>query len=83
LRIGPEILKTTADTYRKLRNTIRWLLGSLHHYRPAERVAFADMPSLERFILHRLAELDGEVRAAYAAFDYKKVHALLTQFMNI
>ncbi|MFG1360717.1 isoleucine--tRNA ligase [Xanthobacter pseudotagetidis] len=83
LRIGPEILKTTADTYRKLRNTIRWLLGSLHHYRPSERVAFAGMPSLERFILHRLAELDGEVRAAYAAFDYKKVHALLTQFMNI
>jgi isoleucyl-tRNA synthetase len=83
LRIGPEILKTTADTYRKLRNTIRWLLGSLHHYRPSERVAFADMPSRERFILHRLADLDGEVRAAYAAFDYKKVHALLTQFMNI
>ncbi|MFG1346082.1 isoleucine--tRNA ligase [Xanthobacter autotrophicus DSM 431] len=83
LRIGPEILKTTADTYRKLRNTLRWLLGSLHHYRPEERVAFADMPSLERFILHRLAELDGEIRAAYRAFDTKKVHAALTQFMNI
>ncbi|MBN8917838.1 MAG: isoleucine--tRNA ligase, partial [Rhizobiales bacterium] len=83
LRIGPEILKTTADTYRKLRNTIRWLLGSLHHYRPEEKVALADMPSLERFILHRLAELDGEIRAAYRAFDYKKVHAVLAQFMNI
>ncbi|MFG1187027.1 isoleucine--tRNA ligase [Xanthobacter aminoxidans] len=83
LRIGPEILKTTADTYRKLRNTIRWLLGSLHHYRPEEKVAVADMPSLERFILNRLAELDGEIRAAYRAFDYKKVHAALTQFMNI
>ncbi|WP_234050915.1 MULTISPECIES: isoleucine--tRNA ligase [unclassified Xanthobacter] len=83
LRIGPEILKTTSDTYRKLRNTIRWLLGSLHHYRPEERVAFADMPSLERFILNRLSELDGEIRAAYRAFDYKKVHALLTSFMNI
>ncbi|MFG1429878.1 isoleucine--tRNA ligase [Xanthobacter sp. V2C-8] len=83
LRIGPEILKTTADTYRKLRNTIRWLLGSLHHYRPEARVAFADMPSLECFILNRLSELDGEIRAAYRAFDYKKVHALLTAFMNI
>ncbi|MFG1203982.1 isoleucine--tRNA ligase [Xanthobacter aminoxidans] len=83
LRIGPEILKTTADTYRKLRNTIRWLLGSLHHYRPEEKVAVAEMPSLERFILNRLAELDGEIRAAYRAFDYKKVHAALTQFMNI
>ncbi len=83
LRIGPEILKTTSDTYRKLRNTIRWLLGSLHHYRPEERVPSADMPSLERFILNRLSELDGEIRAAYRAFDYKKVHALLTSFMNI
>ena len=83
LRIGPEILKTTADTYRKLRNTLRWLLGSLHHYQPEEKVAMADMPSLERFILHRLAELDGEIRAAYRAFDYKKVHAALAQFMNI
>ncbi|MFG1243158.1 isoleucine--tRNA ligase [Xanthobacter sp. DSM 14520] len=83
LRIGPEILKTTADTYRKLRNTIRWLLGSLHHDRPEEHVAFADMPALERYILHRLVELDGEIRAAYCAFDYKKVNAALTQFMNI
>lgn len=82
LRIGPEILKTTADTYRKLRNTIRWLLGSLHHYRASERVAVAEMPALEQLILHRLQELDGQVRAAYAAFDYKKVHALLTVFMT-
>ncbi|MCG5234766.1 isoleucine--tRNA ligase [Xanthobacter oligotrophicus] len=83
LRIGPEILKTTADTYRKLRNTIRWLLGSLHHDRPEEHVALAEMPALERYILHRLVELDGEIRAAYRAFDYKKVNAALTQFMNI
>lgn len=82
LRIGPEILKTTADTYRKLRNTIRWLLGSLHHYRASERVAVAEMPALEQLILQRLQELDGQVRAAYAAFDYKKVHALLTVFMT-
>ncbi|QRG08350.1 isoleucine--tRNA ligase [Xanthobacter dioxanivorans] len=82
LRIGPEILKTTADTYRKLRNTVRWLLGSLHHYRPQEKVAFAQMPALERFILHRLVELDAEIRAAYRAFDYKKVHAALSSFMT-
>ncbi|MEP9366469.1 isoleucine--tRNA ligase [Xanthobacter sp. VNH20] len=82
LKIGPEILKTTADTYRKLRNTVRWLLGSLHHYHAADRVAFADMPPLERLILHRLQELDGQIRAAYVAYDYKKVHALLTSFMT-
>lgn len=82
LRIGPEILKTTADTYRKLRNTLRWLLGSLHHLRAGERVAPADMPALERWVLHRLQELDGQVRAAYAAFDFKRVNALLTVFMT-
>ena len=82
LRIGPEILKTFVETYRKLRNTIRWMLGSLHHFREADRVAVADMPELERFILHRLAELDGEIREAYAAFDYKRIVALLNSFMT-
>ena len=60
LRIGPEILKTFVETYRKLRNTIRWMLGSLHHFRAEDRVPAAEMPELERFVLHRLAELDGE-----------------------
>ncbi|HEX2554163.1 MAG TPA: isoleucine--tRNA ligase [Microvirga sp.] len=82
LRIGPEILKTFVETYRKLRNTIRWMLGSLHHFRPEDRVAASEMPELERFVLHRLAELDGEIRDAYAAFDYKRVVALLTSFMT-
>jgi isoleucyl-tRNA synthetase len=82
LRIGPEILKTFVETYRKLRNTIRWMLGSLHHFHEADRIPFESMPELERFILHRLAELDGEIREAYAAFDYKKVVALLNSFMT-
>ncbi|MBB3770693.1 isoleucyl-tRNA synthetase [Angulomicrobium tetraedrale] len=82
LRIGPEILKTTVETYRKLRNTLRWLLGSLHHYREAERVAYADMPALERMVLHRVHELDRQVRASYAAFDFKRVHAALSSFMT-
>ena len=82
LRIGPEILKTFIETYRKLRNTIRWMLGSLHHFREEDRVLSADLPELERFILHRLAELDGDIRAAYAAFDYKRVVALLNGFMT-
>ncbi|HEY8380736.1 MAG TPA: isoleucine--tRNA ligase [Microvirga sp.] len=81
-RIGPEIIKTTAETYRKLRNTIRWMLGSLHHFREADRVAVADMPELERFILHRVAELDGEMREAYGTYDYKRVVALLNGFMT-
>ncbi|ATQ69984.1 MULTISPECIES: isoleucine--tRNA ligase [Methylosinus] len=81
-RIGPEILKSVTDNYRKLRNTIRWMLGTLAHYRIEERVAFADLPELERLVLHRLAEIGAEVEAAYAAFDYKKVVALLTPFLT-
>ena len=82
LRIGPEILKTFVETYRKLRNTIRWMLGSLAHFDEAERVAFADIPELERLMLHRLAELDGQVRDAYAQFDYKRVIAAMSAFMT-
>ena len=55
LRIGPEILKSTADTYRKLRNTIRWMLGTLAHFHDDERVKRDAMPELERLMLHRLS----------------------------
>jgi isoleucyl-tRNA synthetase len=82
LRIGGEILKTTVDTYRKLRNTLRWMLGNLAHYRPAERVAYEHMPELERLMLHRLAELDPLIRGAYADFDYKRIFAALNAFMT-
>ena len=83
LRIGPEILKTTVDTYRKLRNTLRWMLGNLAHFHPADRVAVAAMPELERLMLHRLAELDPLVRQAYADFDYKRIFASLSAFMTV
>jgi len=82
LRIGPEILKTTVETYRKLRNTIRWMLGSLAHLRDEDHVALAQMPELERLMLHRLVELDRLVRQAYADFDYKRIFAALNAFMT-
>jgi isoleucyl-tRNA synthetase len=82
LRIGPEILKTTVDTYRKLRNTIRWMLGNLAHFHEAERVKLEHMPELERLMLHRLTELDVVIREAYAAYDYKRVIAVQSHFMN-
>jgi isoleucyl-tRNA synthetase len=83
LRIGPEILKTTVETYRKLRNTIRWLLGNLVHFRPGDTVAYEDMPGLEKYLLHRLSELDASVRKSYAEFDYKRIFAALNQFMTV
>jgi isoleucyl-tRNA synthetase len=61
-RIGPEILKGTADSYRRLRNTMRFMLGSLSDFTEADRVDPADMPELERWVLHRLAELDRGAR---------------------
>jgi len=84
LRIGQEILKTFSETYRKLRNTVRWMLGALAHFEPGDAVAFKDMApfELERLMLHRLNELDHEIRKAYETYDYRKIVGLLTQFMN-
>jgi isoleucyl-tRNA synthetase len=83
LRIGPEILKTTVDVYRRLRNTLRWLLGSLAHFEAADKTSYEKMPELERLMLHRLAELDLLVRDAYANFDYKRIFAALNAFMTV
>ncbi|WP_291825134.1 isoleucine--tRNA ligase [Bosea sp. (in: a-proteobacteria)] len=83
LRIGKEILKTFVETYRKLRNTMRWMLGTLAHFSEDIRVAeIQTMPELERLMLHRLAEIGPQVEEAYRTYDYKKVVTLLSQFMN-
>uniref|UniRef100_UPI002FC821C6 class I tRNA ligase family protein n=1 Tax=Bosea sp. (in: a-proteobacteria) TaxID=1871050 RepID=UPI002FC821C6 len=83
LRIGKEILKTFVETYRKLRNTMRWMLGTLAHFSEEIRVTEpAAMPELERLMLHRLSELGPQVEEAYRTYDYKKVVNLLSQFMN-
>jgi isoleucyl-tRNA synthetase len=81
-RIGPEILKSTTDTYRRLRNTLRWMLGNLAHFNDHERVKAEHMPELERLILHRLSELDALVRSAYKDFDYKRIFAALNAFLT-
>jgi isoleucyl-tRNA synthetase len=82
LRVGPEILKTFVETYRKLRNTIRWMLGTLAHHDAGAPLDLSDAPELERLMLHRLAGLDAQIRAAYAAYDYKRVVALATPFLT-
>jgi isoleucyl-tRNA synthetase len=81
-RIGPEILKNTVETYRKLRNTVRWMLGTLHHFKRSDAVAHGEMPELERLMLHQLAEQARIVRRAYEEYDYKTVVATLAAFMN-
>ncbi len=64
LRIGPEILKQNADAYRRFRNTLRYLLGGLSGFDARERLPFEEMPELERWVLHRLWQLDGQLRQA-------------------
>ena len=79
LRIGPEILKHQSDIYRRLRNTLRYLLGALDGFTAAEAVGIEAMPELERWVLHRLAELDALVRRTVDAFD---LHGMFTALHN-
>jgi isoleucyl-tRNA synthetase len=81
-RLGKNVLQTNIDAYRKLRNTIRWMLGTLAHDE-GEEVALVDMPELERLMLHRLAELDEVVRKGYDAFDFKRIAKALLDFMVV
>ena len=81
-RLGKNVLQTNVDAYRKLRNTIRWMLGTLAHDE-GETVPLEAMPELERLMLHRLAELDEVVRAGYDAFEFKRVTRALIDFMVV
>src|SRR6185437_1707477 len=74
LRIGKEILKQQAELYRRLRNTLRWLLGSLAGFSDDERVPVAEMPELERWVLHRVSELDATLRRAVESYDWTGVY---------
>ncbi|GGA35218.1 isoleucine--tRNA ligase [Sphingomonas psychrolutea] len=79
-RIGKEILNGVSDQYRKLRNTFRYLLGALDGFEEAERLPVAEMPELERYVLHLLAELDAKLRAAVLVYDFNSYVRLLTEF---
>ena len=83
LRIGPEILKGVADSYRRLRNTMRFMLGSLADFTPLDQVAPEAMPELEQWVLHCLAQLDATVREGYAAYDFQGVFQALFQFATV
>jgi isoleucyl-tRNA synthetase len=79
LRIGKGILAQQAELYRRIRNTLRWLLGNLAGFEPAETLPHAELPELERWVLHRLAELDDRMRRAVRDYDwsgvYPEIHA--------
>lgn len=80
LSIGPEILKQQGELYRRLRNTLRWLLGSLDGFSDSEILPYAELPGLERWVLHRLAELDATLRAAIENHDWTGVYPAIHHF---
>jgi isoleucyl-tRNA synthetase len=83
LRLGPEIIQAQVDNYRKLRNTLRYVLGNLADFDPGERIAAADMPELERWVLHRIAMVDGVVRQATDDFDFHRMFVALYTFCTV
>jgi isoleucyl-tRNA synthetase len=82
LRIGPEIIKRMTDTYRRFRNTLRYLLGALDGYDATDRLAYEDMPDLEKWALHRIATLDQRVREMTENYDFHGIFTELHQFCN-
>ncbi len=81
-RIGKKILDANSDAYRKIRNTLRWMLGTLAHY-DGETVGYADLPELEKLMLHKLAEVGVAVDEGYREYDFKAVFSSVLNFMNI
>jgi isoleucyl-tRNA synthetase len=79
LRIGPEIVKQQADVYRRLRNTLRFLLGNLHGFSDTERVPLEDLPELERWVLDRLWRMDTALRETCENFQF---HTFFTELHN-
>ena len=82
LRIGQEIIKRQTDHYRRIRNTLRYLLGAVDGLGADEQVAVSDMPELERWVLHRLTEIDAIVREKSSSYDFHGVFTTLHDFCN-
>jgi isoleucyl-tRNA synthetase len=83
IRIGQHILKQLKDSYRRFRNTLRYLLGGLADYRDEEALPLEQMPELERWVLHRLWELDRAVRQNVEDFDFHAIYQDLHTFCAV
>ncbi len=82
MRIGKEAINSAVDAYRKLRNTLRYLLGAVADHAPEDHVNETEMPELERYVLHRLHELNKEVTGAFLDYDFKAGWRKLIDFCN-
>ncbi len=84
VKVSDEILKQVADAYRKIRNTIRYMLGNLFDFDPElDRVAYADLPEIDRWALARFEELKGRVTAAYERYEFHSIYQGLNYFCGM
>ena len=84
IRIGKEILARVVEAYRKLRNTMRYLIANLYDFNPAtDAVPVAKLEEVDRYILARYAELAVRVLDAYDAYDYSTISQAMTQFATV
>ncbi|HJW71734.1 MAG TPA: isoleucine--tRNA ligase [Geothrix sp.] len=84
IRISKEILDRSADAYRKIRNTLRFLLGALSDFDPAkDEVAPADLAPLDRWVLEAFARTTAEVRDAYTRFEFHRATQALLSFCQL
>ncbi|MBS0271955.1 MAG: isoleucine--tRNA ligase [Proteobacteria bacterium] len=83
LRVGPEILKRQQDIYRRYRNTFKYLLGALSEFSATEEIGYAQMPELEKWVLHRLYEIDQKVREACRSYEFQALYAEIHNFCAV
>ncbi|HDU0726999.1 TPA: isoleucine--tRNA ligase [Staphylococcus pseudintermedius] len=84
VRISDEILNQVADVYRKIRNTLRFLLGNINDYNPAtDRIAEANLLEVDRYILNRLREFTAGTLDHYESFDYLNIYQEVQNFINV
>ncbi len=77
------LMTRVSENYRKLRNTLRFLLSNLDDFHPAANaVPWSEMQALDRYILARTAELDATMRKAYDAFEFHRAYQALNEFTN-
>lgn len=84
LRIGPEIVKQQADIYRRLRNTLRYIIGNLADFDASERIEnVQELPELERWVLNRIHKLDQSLKRACEDYDFQPFFAELHTFCAV
>jgi isoleucyl-tRNA synthetase len=83
LRMSDDILRHQTDAYRRLRNTLRFLLGNLAEFDEAEKLEFGEMPELERWVLQRLCEIDRDIRARSETYDFHGIFTTLHNFCAV